>query len=255
MIPNLSDGSRIYGVPGAVGRVFTVLYALTGGKCLSFGELERACDGVAKATLVRLLKTLRAAGLIDKRADGRYILGAESFYFARAVLQQVSRSVLISPVLKSLADLTGESAAFFEFDDLQIKLLNKVEMSDSFHYIPVGRVVRRLDVNVFARMMLAFSEESFAREVLAKDEFTTEQAGCRDLNLYSDLRVQEIYIGAEESGVPISRVVAPVLGVCGTAIGSIGITLLGEHVKKSRLLECRLHVQDAVVCAQDVLNV
>ena len=249
MTPIDKPASPSGSAPGAVGRTFTVLDVLARRRKVSFTELEQSCPGMAKATLIRLLRSLQSAGQVEKDKSGYYVLGPDCFRFARSVLELVSRGELVTPALTMLADATGESAAYFELDGRQVKLLNKVEMPNSFHYIPVGGKAGRLHIHVFALVILAFSNDPFTRRMLAGEKRAEEAARNRARTTCDRIRSEGLYVGPEEPGAPISRVVAPVLGSDGIARGAIGITLLGERVAKKRLAECRRHVLEAAALA------
>jgi DNA-binding IclR family transcriptional regulator len=103
-----------------------------------FGELVRACRHMPRATLARQLKTLTADRLVRKREHtGAYVLAPRSIAFAQSLLRARPREALVQPVLQALASQTGESTAYFELDGDGVVLLAKVDMPDSWSFVPV----------------------------------------------------------------------------------------------------------------------
>lgn len=99
--------------------------------------------GYTAPTLSRLLKNLTDRGWVVKTEEGAYGLGEASRVLARAVLGQSRREEKVRPLVRELARMTGESAAYYEAVPGGIILLVKEEMADSFHYIDTGRVNRQ----------------------------------------------------------------------------------------------------------------
>jgi DNA-binding IclR family transcriptional regulator len=252
MRPSKRSASQSGAPLGAVGRTFAVLDALAERRLVPFSELQQSCSGMAKATLARLLQSLTSAGMVEKNLmGGGYSLGPECFRFARAVLGVVSRGELVAPALTTLAHASGESAAYFEMDRGKMKLVNKAEMPNSFHYVPVGRRGGRLHIHVFALVVLAFSDDSVARRLLAGEKRADEAGRKRAAAACARIRAEGLHMGTESPGSSISRVVAPVFDCEGAVSGAIGITLLGRDTPKKRLAQCKQYVLEAAECARE----
>lgn len=97
-----------------VGRVSALLRAVaahepTGART---SELARRV-GLARPTAHRLLTSLAEAGLADRdAATGRWLLGPELFFMGNAAKARYDVTALAQPVVRRLAQLTGESAFF-----------------------------------------------------------------------------------------------------------------------------------------------
>ncbi|MEV5012257.1 IclR family transcriptional regulator [Streptomyces sp. NPDC055692] len=96
-----------------VGRAAAVLRALSqsdpgGATTASLGR--RA--GLPRPTTHRLLSALQGEGFIDRTADGRWVLGPELFLLGAAASSRYDMTEQARPVLRRLAQATGESAFF-----------------------------------------------------------------------------------------------------------------------------------------------
>ena len=96
-----------------VGRVGVVLRAVSahepGGSTTSM--VARA-TGIARPTVHRLLASLLGEGLIDRTADGRWLLGAELYLLGTAAAGRYDVTEVAQPFVRRLSLATGESAFF-----------------------------------------------------------------------------------------------------------------------------------------------
>ncbi|WP_395656637.1 IclR family transcriptional regulator [Nocardioides sp.] len=100
--------------PGdVVGRVGAVLRAVSarepGGATTS--DVARGA-GLARPTAHRLLSSLLREGLIDRTADGRWLLGPELYLLGTAATSRYDVTELAQPFVRQLSLATGESAFF-----------------------------------------------------------------------------------------------------------------------------------------------
>ncbi|WP_203231391.1 IclR family transcriptional regulator [Nocardioides caldifontis] len=97
-----------------VGRVASVLRALAGAEPhgLTTSELARAVS-LARPTAHRLLTSLLEHGLSERLAgDGRWVLGPEAYLLGTSAAARYDVTELAQPVVRRLAQATGESAFF-----------------------------------------------------------------------------------------------------------------------------------------------
>jgi DNA-binding IclR family transcriptional regulator len=96
-----------------VGRVGAVLRAVSahepGGGSTS--GVARAA-GLARPTVHRLLTSLLAEGLVDRDADGRWLLGPELYLLGAAATGRYDVTEVAQPVVRRLSLATGESAFY-----------------------------------------------------------------------------------------------------------------------------------------------
>ncbi|WP_110241161.1 IclR family transcriptional regulator [Nocardioides gilvus] len=97
-----------------VGRVAALLRAVAASEPdgARTSEIARSV-GLTRPTAHRLLTSLSEAGLTDRDAhSGRWLLGPELFFMGNAAKARYDVAALAHPVVRKLAQLTGESAFF-----------------------------------------------------------------------------------------------------------------------------------------------
>lgn len=204
-------------------RGFSILRILAGqeGWC-TFSRLQELSGSIAAPTLSRLLGVLIDERLVEKHAGhGRYRKGPALVDLAHTVLGSMPKARILQPIIDNLADRTGQSAALFELDDKAIVMVAKAERPNSCHYIDIG--ARNTDIvrHGFARAILAFLDESQARELLQPRRHSSP-AGVAE---FRAIRERSVCIERSESKPDWMRVAAPVFG--GRADGvpdALGIT-------------------------------
>jgi DNA-binding IclR family transcriptional regulator len=96
-----------------VGRVGAVLRAVAAAEPAgaTTSRVARAA-GLARPTVHRLLTSLHAQGLVDRSADGAWLLGPELYLFGTAAARRYDVTAVAQPFVRRLADQTQESAFF-----------------------------------------------------------------------------------------------------------------------------------------------
>jgi DNA-binding IclR family transcriptional regulator len=100
--------------PDVVGRVAAVLRALGGAEPdgLTTSELARSV-GLARPTAHRVLTSLLEQGLAERLVtDGRWVLGPEAYLLGVSAATRYDVTQVAMPVVRRLAQGTGESAFF-----------------------------------------------------------------------------------------------------------------------------------------------
>jgi DNA-binding IclR family transcriptional regulator len=96
-----------------VGRVGAVLRGVGAGEPVgaTTSAVARAA-GLARPTAHRLLVSLLGEGLVDRAADGRWLLGPELYLLGTAASSRYDVTAVAQPFARRLAELTSESAFF-----------------------------------------------------------------------------------------------------------------------------------------------
>lgn len=97
-------------VVGRVGAVLRVVSA-TEPEGATTSQIARA-TGLARPTAHRLLSSLHTQGLVDRTAEGAWLLGPELYLLGTAASRRYDVTALALPFVRRLADLTQESAFF-----------------------------------------------------------------------------------------------------------------------------------------------
>lgn len=111
-IPSVADIHAATGGTAAVDRALSLLAAFRPGDAsLSLAELAERTQ-LYKSTALRLLASLEHAHLLQRLDDARYALGGEVARLHGIYAASFSLDRVVMPVLRQLAAVTGESAAY-----------------------------------------------------------------------------------------------------------------------------------------------
>ncbi len=194
----------------------------------SFSAMQAACSNLPSPTLSRLIKVLVDENLVERSPDsGRYRRGPALLDLAHMALGSLPKARLLQPVLDSLADETGQSAALFEFDSDAIVMVAKAERPNSCHFIDVGSRNVDLARHGFARAILAHMPEDDAVRLALAAPIPSEGGENRLREVYREIRQESVCLERSESKPNWMRVTAPVLGARQDQVpDSIGVTVV-----------------------------
>ncbi len=208
---------------------------------LSFMEIAKKFDNLAPATLSRLLKALLEEELISQNGTQKYVCGTRFVTLARRALGVESRAEIVKPVLRELAEDTGESAAYFEQINDRHVLVAKHEMPNSFHYQSSGFVFPDQPTDPVR----------WACEGDAADfpELLRQKVGSQAVVAVHDhCAAMEKFIRFD-----VIRIVAPVRSCGGNAVkGSLGITAIKQDWSETELQRMCERVSEAVATLRGV---
>lgn len=109
---SLAASDAAPGGAAAVDRAISLLGAFqSGDRTLTLATLAERTR-LYKSTVLRLLASLEHGGLVQRFEDGRYGLGTEVARLHGIYAASFSLEHVVLPVLRSLVDQTGESAAY-----------------------------------------------------------------------------------------------------------------------------------------------
>ena len=161
-----SDGKTIHSVAKAI----TLLDILTEkGKPVALTDLYRE-TGWPKSTIHGLLSTMRAYGLIEQGADGRYWLGIRLFEYGCAVSGSWDISAIARPYMENVCQTLGESVFLSVFDRAAVVTLAEEESRASLRV--VSEVGARLPVHCTSqgKLFLASVSQAECRRILRQTE-------------------------------------------------------------------------------------
>jgi DNA-binding IclR family transcriptional regulator len=122
---------------------------------VTLGALAGA-TGLYKSTILRLVGSLMAAGLVMRQADGRYLLGPTALSLGVRFQRQAAKADFLLPLMRALAEESGESAAFYVPVAQGRVCLYRVESAQALRYtVEVGAQLP-LDRGSGGRVLLAF---------------------------------------------------------------------------------------------------
>jgi DNA-binding IclR family transcriptional regulator len=150
-----SGTTSVRGGVAAVDRAIVVLQAVAraDGAC-SLADLA-AATGLYKSTILRLAASLESGGLLGRGQDGRFRLGAASVELGARFQRSVGPEEIMLPLMRGLAEESGESVAFYVPAGRQRLCLYRVESRQALRYSVREGDVLPLDIGSGGRMLAA----------------------------------------------------------------------------------------------------
>lgn len=140
----------------AVDRAIAVLQAVARADDASSLAALAAATGLYKSTILRLAASLEAAGLLRREADGRFRLGAGAAELGARFQRSAGPEEVLLPLMRELAEESGESVAFYVPAGRQRLCLYRVESRQALRYSVREGDVLPLDLGSGGRMLAAF---------------------------------------------------------------------------------------------------
>lgn len=127
---------------------------------ISFRNLCMKHADIPSASMTRLLSNLCEHGYARKTERGLYRIGESFLKISRKAADHRSLEEILDIHCHSLADTTGKSSAFFEWEGDAIRLLAKHEMPAGFHYKEKGETNIETEIHDFAVLCRAFDKSA-----------------------------------------------------------------------------------------------
>jgi DNA-binding IclR family transcriptional regulator len=153
----------------AVLRALDILDCFEGEPLLSLKKISEL-TGMNKSRIIRLCGTLEAKGYLVYDAEARrYRLGSRILSLSKIYERSHNLVSLARPVLRYLADHTGESASLFVVEGLKRLCLVREEGTFSVRYNILEGQRMVLYAGAGGKVLLAFGPEELRRRVLGKN--------------------------------------------------------------------------------------
>jgi DNA-binding IclR family transcriptional regulator len=152
-----------------------------------------------KSTVLRLLASLGHAGLVQRQAEGRYVLGPAIARLHASYLSTFSLEAVVMPALRLLVERTTETAAFHVRQGDHRVCLYRVDSTQ-----PV-----RLQIRVGDVMPL--------------------YAGVSG-DMYERIRHEQVAVMVGDRVADLAGVSAPVFDAAGTLVGAVTLTMPKERL-------------------------
>lgn len=191
---------------------------------ISFSTLKEK-TGTTNATLTRLLGVLIEERWVIKAPQGGYTCGHELHSVAESVSRKHGVSEHIRRAVEHSAEATGESACFITWEDTYFVIRHKVDMPESFHYMPVGKPNTHPLVNGLGKLLLAHQTESIIEDVAKLNGLSQAKTTECFLELI-ELKKQGFCVSDDYAfriGVPVFHK-GNVIGVLGISTARRGIS-------------------------------
>lgn len=200
--------------------------------------------GVSKGTAHRILLTAQKCGFVEQEAGtNRYQLGLKVFELGSVVAKRMDLRNQSLPVLKEIADQTGETAHLIIVYQDEALCLERIE-GHNFLRVLFLEVGKRMPLHIGAgpKVLLAHLPESeFKRISRTKGLSQWTEYTVRDLDeLRQDLariREQGYALSMEDATKGAAAVGAPIRNATGEVIGAISLAGASVRFKGRRLKE------------------
>ena len=202
-LPASSDGVA------ALDRAIAILNAFTPqDRTLSLAEIA-ARTGLYKSTILRLVGSLIRGHLLERLPDGLYRIGSGAFRLGAIYQRSVAAADILLPVMRDLAEESGESVAFYApAGDLRT-CLYRIESKHPIRYHVREGDVLPLHLGSGGRVLAAFSGEPGEP--------------------YESIRRSYHYVSLGDRDPDTAGLSAPVFGPSATLVGAI--TLAGPRTR------------------------
>ncbi|WP_257125717.1 IclR family transcriptional regulator [Pandoraea sputorum] len=128
--PEPKDSSGV----AVIDRACAILFAFKpDDSALTLAELA-ARTGLYKSTLLRLAGALIQHRMLMRLDDGRYQLGPATFMLGALYQRSLNLGDILLPLMRELADVSGESVSFYVRDDAVRVCLHRVDSTHAVRF-------------------------------------------------------------------------------------------------------------------------
>lgn len=227
----------------AVDRALELLLVYAHGQAdYTLAELARA-SGLEKPTVHRLMRTLEERRFVERRSDGRYILGQTLITLGMIAAENRELSQLVMPILQNVASRTRETVSCTVLDDYEMVTVAVIPGMHRlrYHVYPGERVPAVLTGD--GRVMLAeLPRAEMLRRIRAEMNHSgrrIEKARLRQLvNQLDDIRAHGVAYDTEGELEPgIACVAVPLRNHRCEVVAALVLTIPSVRLGESRVLE------------------
>lgn len=226
-----------------------VLSNAASGDGMGVSDLGRELQ-LDKATVFRLLRTLRDSGYVDQDSStGRYKLTLKLWSVGSRLVNQRTLTQVARPVLRELSATVGETVYISVLVGKELIILDKIEARDAMLALP--RIGGRLPLHggSSGKAILAFQDPAFITSVCAHLQPVTADTITESkvlLAQLAEIRKSGYAINQNELRVGVSGTGAPIRTEDGNVTAALSISGPSVRLPRRRLKElAKLVVQAA----------
>ncbi len=216
-----------------IDRACAILFAFRpDDDALTLAELA-ARTGLYKSTLLRLAGALIQHRLLLRRDDGRYQLGPSTFMLGAVYQRSLNLGDILVPLMRELAEISGESVSFYVRDDGVRVCLHRVDSTHAVRYHVREGDVLPLESGSGGMALLAF--------------------GGKPGEVFEQIREDFYYVSMGERDRETAGVSMPVFGVRQTLRGVITLAGPSSRIDQAfvannldALFDCAARATDAL---------
>jgi DNA-binding IclR family transcriptional regulator len=153
----------------ALVHAIDVLEALARNGEMGVSEISREIE-LSKTAVYNILSTFEARRLVNRDpATSRYRLGWRVYELSAELLRHNELAPLARPLLKELAQRTGETVLFGILDRTGVTYVDRVESERAIRMVAAPGRQASLHATASGKVLLAHQPQDFVDEVLAQD--------------------------------------------------------------------------------------
>lgn len=219
---------------------------------LGLRELSEG-TGLHKSTVHRLVSTLASRGWLIRNAEGKYRPGIRLLTIAQLINENITSVTEVRPILKKLAEITGELTLLSMWDGENVICVDKVD-SRSQQSLQVTSAIGRthpLHAGATGLAVLVGMPEDLAHRILegrSLKAYTERTRTSPDhvMELYSRLKKQGYVVSAGQVDPGVTGIAMPLWFPYEKAYGSIGVTIPESRMSDTELERILTALQEAV---------
>jgi IclR family KDG regulon transcriptional repressor len=223
-----AENNYEYVVP-AVDRAVRILMLLrTEARNMTLAEITEA-TGWHKSSVHKLLVTLNHHGFLDRNQETkRYSLGIELIGYGQFVLNNLDPVNAAKPLLRQLADFSGETANYCLLKGRKMVVVDSVESRIHLRVVPPIGTTNVLTIKSNGKAVLSFLPENQAKKIIQEEGLPalTKNSIIKPEAFYKELaavRKRGYATDFEEFREGISGVSAPVFNSRGQVVGTLSL--------------------------------
>ncbi|MFJ6651457.1 IclR family transcriptional regulator [Microbacterium sp. NPDC091313] len=205
---------------------------------LTISAAELAAEfGVARSTAYRYLQTLMAAGFLEESPTGGFRLGLRVFELARLARRSYGLSDIALPLLRALADATGETALLTRRSGGRAICLERVESESQRMRLTYERgSALALNAGASAWVLLAWEPTDVVEALLAANplsRYTDRTLTDREeiLERLRAVRGQGFAVSYGELDPDAIGIGAPIFAPDGTVVAGVSVVAVQRRTE------------------------
>lgn len=230
-------------------RAMMILDGLARSGGMTLTELSTEL-GQSPATAYRVLTTLEARAIVELDPVSQvWAVGPGAYRIGSAFLRRTNLAERARPVMRSLMEVTGETANLGVENGDHVLFVSQVETHASIRaFFPPGTLSPMHASGIGKALLAQFGHDRVRRMTSQQLEGFTPRTHTQQASLMTDLvktRARGYAVDDEERTLGMRCVAAPIFNALGEAVAGISISGPVSRVSADRVEELAGHVVDA----------
>lgn len=192
-----------------------------------------------KATVYRILQTLRSLGYVEQREDNdSYYATMKILSVSNELLGGMQLRTLARPAIEKLVDQAKQSAHLSIMDAGSVVIVEKIETDASFRVVShIGRRSSSHSTST-GKVLLSLMEQEELERFIEKYplESHTPHTICNKLRLFEELatiRQRGYAVDRQENSIGVSCIAAPIFDYTGLPVAAVSVTGATLEIEKA----------------------